>query len=87
MAAARSWQPLVNGGCSFMTGACSWLRLVRGSGLFITAARPYQLLIQGGGLSMAAVVLLGGRLVRSGVIYWSQCVEGSVVVCIVYIGC
>ena len=31
--------------------------------------------------------LLGGRLVRSGVIYWSQCVEGSVVVYIVYIGC
>ena len=31
--------------------------------------------------------MLGGRLVVSGVIYWSQCVEGSVVVCIVYIGC
>ena len=31
--------------------------------------------------------LLGGRLARSGVIYWSQCVEGSVVVYIVYIGC
>jgi hypothetical protein len=31
--------------------------------------------------------LLEGRLVRSGVIYWSQCVEGSVVVYIVYIGC
>ena len=33
------------------------------------------------------VLLLGGRLVRSGVIYWSQCVEGSVVVCRVYISC
>ena len=32
-------------------------------------------------------LLLGGRLVRSGVIYWSQCVEGSVVVYRVYIGC
>ena len=31
--------------------------------------------------------LLGGRLVVSGVIYWSRCVEGSVVECIVYIGC
>ena len=31
--------------------------------------------------------VLGGRLVVSGVIYWSQCVEGSVVVCRVYISC
>jgi hypothetical protein len=31
--------------------------------------------------------MLGGRLVRSGVIYWSQCVEGLIVMCMVYIGC
>ena len=31
--------------------------------------------------------VLGGRLVVSGVIYWSRCVEGSVVVCRVYISC
>jgi hypothetical protein len=29
--------------------------------------------------------LLGGRLVRSGVIYWSQCVEGLIVMGVVYI--
>ena len=33
------------------------------------------------------VPLLGGRLVRSGVIYWSQCVEGLIVMGVVYIGC
>jgi hypothetical protein len=31
--------------------------------------------------------VLGGRLVRSGVIYWSQCVEGLIVMGVVYIGC
>ena len=55
------------------------------------AAHLWQLLIPGGHLSMVAArswgLLLGGRLVRLGVIYWSQCVEGSVVVYIVYIGC
>ena len=29
--------------------------------------------------------VLGGRLVRSGVIYWSQCVEGLIVMGVVYI--
>jgi hypothetical protein len=33
------------------------------------------------------MIVLGGRLVVSGVIYWSRCVEGSVVVCRVYISC
>ena len=32
-------------------------------------------------------LLLGGRLIGSGVIYWSQCVEGSICVYVVYIGC
>jgi hypothetical protein len=27
--------------------------------------------------------MLGGRLVRSGVIYWSQCVEGLIVIGVV----
>ena len=31
--------------------------------------------------------MLGGRLVVSGVIYWSQCVEGLISVGVVYIGC
>ena len=31
--------------------------------------------------------VLGGRLIVSGVIYWSQCVEGLIVMCVVYIGC
>ena len=30
-------------------------------------------------------IVLGGRLVRSGVIYWSQCVEGLIVMGVVYI--
>ena len=33
------------------------------------------------------MIVLGGRLVVSGVIYWSRCVEGSVVVSRVYISC
>ena len=33
-----------------------------------------------------ATQLLGGRLVVSGVIYWSQYIEGSVYVGVVYIG-
>ena len=36
--------------------------------------------------ALASALLLGGRLVVSGVIYWSQCVEGLIVVDIVYIG-
>src|SRR6266436_3013641 len=36
---------------------------------------------------LAPPSMLGGRLVVSGMIYWSQCVEGSIVVCRVYIGC
>jgi hypothetical protein len=31
--------------------------------------------------------LLGGRLVVSGVIYWSRCIEGSIVVYIVCVYC
>ena len=31
--------------------------------------------------------VLLGRLVRSGVIYWSRCVEGLIVMGVVYIGC
>ena len=31
--------------------------------------------------------VLGSRLVRSGVIYWSQCVEGLIVMGVVCIGC
>jgi hypothetical protein len=31
--------------------------------------------------------ILGGRLVRSSVIYWSQCVEGLIVMGVVCIGC
>ena len=38
-------------------------------------------------MDKATYRVLGGRLVVSGVIYWSWCVEGSVVECIVYIGC
>jgi hypothetical protein len=33
------------------------------------------------------IQLLGGRLVRSGMIYWSQCVEGLIVMGVVCIGC
>jgi hypothetical protein len=29
--------------------------------------------------------MLGGKLVRSGVIYWSQCIEGSIVMGVVFI--
>jgi hypothetical protein len=38
-------------------------------------------------LSDNSIYLLGGRLVRSGVIYWSRCTEGLVVVYVVYICC
>ena len=31
--------------------------------------------------------LLEGRLVVSGMIYWSQCMKGLIVVGMVYIGC
>ena len=37
--------------------------------------------------TICRMVVLGGRLVVSGVIYWSRCIEGLVVVYIVYIGC
>ena len=33
----------------------------------------------------AQLVLLGGRLVRSGMIYWSQCMEGLIVMGVVYV--
>jgi hypothetical protein len=38
------------------------------------------------GPDWTATQLLGGRFVVSGVIYWSQYVEGSVYVGVVYIG-
>ena len=38
-------------------------------------------------LKYKLALLLGGRLVRSGVIYWSQCVESLIVMGVVYIGC
>jgi hypothetical protein len=33
----------------------------------------------------SGITLLGGRLVVSGVIYWSRCMEGSIVAYIVYV--
>ena len=46
---------------------------------------PYPLLRTQG--ETYTVELLGGRLVKSGVIYWSRCVEGLIVMGVVYIGC
>ena len=31
------------------------------------------------------MIMLGGRLVRSGVIYWSQCMEGLIVMGVLYV--
>ena len=36
---------------------------------------------------LTAALMLGGRLIVSGVIYWSRCIEGLIVRCSVYIGC
>ena len=31
------------------------------------------------------MIMLGGRLVRSGMIYWSQCMEGLIVMGVLYV--
>ena len=55
--------------------------------VFVGPATASEDLVDLPGPATASEKLLGGRLVRSGVIYRSRCVEGLIVVGVVYIGC